>query len=304
MFILDANTVHTFLQHADKGISLSTIDARLLRETRQRVRRQWIDRSKFIPIDPVLALLELTKQDRGEDFPLYLRKFSHFFRVVYGVKNYDPAWVLMTYQPMSRLLASVHRSVQSTLQKILELSPSNGRLKQCDVLKRVDALLEWLLTERATLQIIGGPLLQLAVYSIAGSPEAHRFLKLAKVSREGVDTVSRNVAWDFMYWVSLDFHYHYAKYPSTLVCTSDLALADFLTTRKNIGRRVGRSAIMRGEPVDSSGVLNLPHLSQLDDTRLGDDIALRILDFWGKVTSDLNGETWFGASGFRKGGNP
>lgn len=47
-------------------------------------------RSKRLPVEPVLALMELTRQDRKLDFPAYLSKFEHFFRAVYGVSNLDP----------------------------------------------------------------------------------------------------------------------------------------------------------------------------------------------------------------------
>src|SRR5690606_14467829 len=119
-----------------------------------------------------------------------------------------------------------------------------------------------------------------------GSPEAHRFLKLARIAKDGIEVTSRNVAWDLMHWVNLDFHYHYAKYPSTVVCTADHALADFLLTRRNRGPRVGRAAMLSTQSVNSYGDLTLPKLSRLDDTLLGEEIAQRLLAFWQRLGPD------------------
>lgn len=290
MFVLDANTVLAFIRHADQATRLDDAHFRLLRETRRRVYLQWTQRSKRIPIEPVLALMELTRQDCEADFGVYLARFEHFFRSVYGVANLDPTWIRQTYEPVSRLLSSVHHSLMLTLQQIHAATPIAGSLQHIEVLERIDSFLDWVIAERQNLAVIGGPLHYLAVYAIAGSPEAHRFLKLSRVAKEGSDAVARNVAWDMMHWVNLDFHYHYAKYPSTVVCTSDQALADFLLIRKNRGPRTGREGMLNARVVNSYGDLNLPKLSRLDDTTLSDKITQRLLTFWQRLGENPSDE--------------
>jgi hypothetical protein len=227
--------------------------------------------------------MELTRQDYKADFGAYLAKFEHFFYSVYGVANLDPIWIRLTYEPASRLLSSIHQSLRLTLQQIHAAMPTSGSLQHSAVLERIDGFLNWVIAERQNLSVIGGPFLYLAVYAIAGSPEAHRFLKLSRVAKEGSDVTARNVAWDMMHWVNLDLHYHYAKYPSTVVCTSDQALADFLLIRKNLGPRIGREGMLNTRVVNSYGDLKLPKLSRLDDTTLGDKITQRLLTFWQRL---------------------
>ncbi len=237
--------------------------------------------------------MELTRQDCEADFGAYLTKFEHFFRSVYGVANLDPTWIRLTYEPVSRLLSSVHQSLLLTLQQIHAAMPTSGSLQHSLVLERIDGFLNWVIAERQNLSVIGGPLLHLAVYAIAGSPEAHRFLKLSRVAKEGSDAIARNVAWDMMHWANLDFHYHYAKYPSTLVCTSDQALADFLLIRKNLGPRIGRERMLNTRVVNSYGDLNLPKLSRLDGTTLGDKITQRLQKFWQQLGEYPSNEILF-----------
>jgi hypothetical protein len=237
--------------------------------------------------------MELTRQDRTADFSLYSARFNHFFNAVYGVGNFDPEWIRSVYEPVLQLIESVHQSIRETLERILIAAPSQGSLSATAVLAQIDAFLEWTLSERERLTVIGGPLLQLAVYAIAGSPNAHRFLKLQRVAREGLDAVARNVAWDLMHWVNLDFHYQRAKYSATVICSADQALIDFLLIRKNLGPRVGRDALELAAAVNSYGELNLPALSRLDNSSLGTDIAHRLLQFWQRMGQTRQDEIWF-----------
>lgn len=293
MFVFDANTVLAFIRHADQVIRLDEPHFRLLRETRRRVHIQWVQRSKYLPVEPVLALMELTRQDHEANFGAYLDKFEHFFRSVYGVTNLDPTWIQLTYDPVSQLLSSVHHSLRLTLQQILAITPASGSLQHTIALERIDGFLDWVIAEQKNLAVIGGPLLYLAVYAIAGSPEAHRFLKLSRLAKEGSDAIARNVAWDIMHWVNLDFHYHYAKYPSTVVCTSDQALADFILIRKNLGPKTGREGMLNARVVNSYGDLNLPKLSRLDGTTFNDKITQRLLVFWQRILEEQDNEILF-----------
>jgi hypothetical protein len=293
MFVFDANTVLAIERHSSKGVKLDESQFRLLLETRKRVHRHWKKRSRYIPVEPVLAVMELTRQDRVLDFQAYLERFTGFFDVVYGIDDLDPVWIRSVYEPVSHLIDSVHLSIRQTLEKILVLSPTVGSLSPGDILKRIDSFLEWVTAERENLTIVGGPLLQLAVYSIAGSPNAHRFLKLQRVPKEGVVNVARNVAWDVMHWINLDFHYHYAKYAATVVCSSDQALIEFLLVRRNLGPRAGREAMASASVVDSHGKFDLPVLTKLDDSALGDRIAQRLSQFWQQMSQTHQGELWF-----------
>lgn len=303
MFVLDANTVQKFLQHSDRNVRLDEESYKLLQITRRRVRQQWTVKELFIPVEPVLALMELTRQDYELDFDKYLKKFQNFFFSVYGINNYDPTWVKQVYDPVSRLVSSMHQSLFKTIEKITDLAPATGTLKEKDVLKNIDKFLKWVASEKDNLEVIGGPLLYLAVYAIAGSPEAHRFLKLQQVQSKGKEIIARNVAWDLMHWVNLDFHYHYAKYPSTIVCTSDISLADFLLIRTNSGPRIGKSAMLNRDVIVSYGNIIFPKLSRIDQTKLGSYITEKLLDFWDELfNSNPNDAIWVGP--FRKSQKP
>lgn len=96
-----------------------------------------------------------------------------------------------------------------------------------------------------------------------------------------------------MHWINLDFHYYYAKYPSTVICTSDQALAEFLLYRKNLAPRIGRGEMERTRIVESYGIMSLPKLSRLDNTRLGEDITQRLHAFWNKMEKAHEGEILF-----------
>lgn len=294
MFVLDANTVMNLGRHVDSGTGLDDAYMRLLRETRRRVHLQWSKRVKFIPVEAAFAFMELTKQDLSADYPAYEARYCRFLADVYGVSDVDPQWIRDTFEPMARLTETVHRSIGETLQVLMASAPPSGRLDQTEVLRRVDDFLDWMVCERERLVMIGGPLLFLAAYAIAGSPDAQRFLKLAKLRKEGLEAVSRNVAWDFMHWVNLDFHYHYAKYPNTVVCTSDQALADFLLVRRNRGPRDAKEALQRGNVVESFGDLDLPRLARLTDTRLGEELGRRMLRFWQRLGPLSDADVWFG----------
>lgn len=294
MFVLDANTVLNISRHVDSSARLDDAHMRLLRETRRRVHLQWSQRIKFIPVEAVFAIMELTKQNLNVDYSAYEARYLRFLADVYNVHDVDPQWIRDTYEPMEKLTSTMYQSIGETLQVVMAVAPTSGRLDQREVLHRVDDFLNWMVSERDRLAMIGGPLLYLAIYAIAGSPEAQRFLKLSKLPKEGPEAVARNVAWDFMHWVNLDFHYHYAKYPNTVVCTSDQSLADFLLMRRNRGPRNAKIALERGNVVESYGDINLPRLGRLTDTKLVDELGLRIWRFWQRLSPLQDSDIYFG----------
>ncbi len=294
MFVLDANTVLRFIRHVNSGERLDEAHMRLLRETRRRVHLHWSERYRRIPVDPVMAFMELTKQDVEPNYPTYVARYQPFLADVYGIDDVAPEWIRVTYEPMKQLIMSVHRSIGETLKVLMVAAPTSGRLDPTEILRRVDEFLNWVVRERARLEMVGGPLTYLAVYAIAGSPDAHRFLKLSRVKKEGLESVARNVAWDFMHWINLDFHYHYAKYPNTVVCTSDSSLADFLLMRRNQGPRRDKHDMQLGKVVASYGEMTLPPLNRLDNTKLSDELGLRIHQFWQRWEPLRDDEIWFG----------
>ncbi|MNV50172.1 hypothetical protein D3C71_1421660 [compost metagenome] len=90
-------------------------------------------------------------------------------------------------------------------------------------------------------------------------------------------------------------HDHRAKYPSTVVGTSDQALADLLLTRRNRGPRIGRDAMLHTNAINAYGDLALPKLSRLDQSSLGDDIAQWLVQFWLRMGEESRDDIMFAA---------
>ncbi|WP_296468134.1 hypothetical protein [Rhodoferax sp.] len=293
MFVFDANAILTMLGCVRRNEKISPAYNAVLMESRARVHLHWQVREKYLPVDPVLGIMELTKQDLALDYPAYLNYFNSFFSTLYRVTNYDPRWVSMTYEAGLPVVKRTHHSVARTIHQVLLLAPKTGGLKPPQILQNIEQFLSWALIHHEELEVMGGPLLHLAVYAIAGEPSAHRFLKLARLEKDGVASVSRNVAWDIMHWINLDLNYYYGKYQSTVVCTADQALGDFLLMRRNMGPR-GSSAMMTSSAfVESFGTLKLPNLSKIEGTNLGAEINQLLLAFWQRLIAVSKNENIF-----------
>lgn len=295
MFVFDANTVLTLLRLVRQGGRTPPKYGTLLLVSRARVHLQWKQREKFLPVDPVFGVMELTKQDLAEDYAAYFDYIHSFFATIYQVRDCDPAWFRWVYEAALEHLQFTHHSVDLTIRKILSLAPASGSIKNADILRKVDEFLSWVIERHEELTMIGGPLLQLAVYAVAGEPGAHRFLKLARVAKDGAAMVARNVAWDLLHWINLEMHYHRRKYESTIVCTADQALADFLQLRRNLSPRIGRAAAEASRVVESFGTQKLPALSKIDETRLGLEIAQRLIAFWRQLAVVSKDDIRFGS---------
>lgn len=293
MFVFDANAILTMLGYMRRNDQISPAYNAVLLESRARVHVHWQVREKFLPVDPVLGIMELTKQDLAIDYQAYLNYFNSFFSTLYRVENYDPRWVSMTYEAGLPVIKRTHHSVARAIHQVLQLAPRTGGLKSPQILQNIEQFLSWVLFHHEELEVMGGPLLHLAVYAIAGEPNAHRFLKLTRLEKDGIASVARNVAWDIMHWINLDFNYHYGKYQSTVVCTADQALADFLLMRRNLGPRRSSAMMTSSAFVESFGTLNLPNLSRIEGTHLGAEITQLLLAFWQRLTADSKSENIF-----------
>ena len=115
-------------------------------------------------------------------------------------------------------LVTTHPSIAKLIEITYSLIPSGDTPTDEEVLRGIDLLLQWLWANNENLEVIGGPIIYVCTYAIAGSPDARKIIKLNK-ARKGhvnIEALSKNIAWDFLYWVMLEFEYHYAKYSNTI----------------------------------------------------------------------------------------
>lgn len=294
LFVLDSNVVLTLTSNHTRLETLAPQYLNLLQALRQRAYSSWKVRQAFIPIDPVFAVMELTKQEARRDFDAYRKYFNDLFERIFHLRDYDPAWVADTYEMAICLIDSTHSSVADTVRKVSSLIPELGKPSNEQILQACDSFLDWVWEERDRLALIGGPLLQAAIYAISGSPEARRLLKIDRAQRHDADAIARNVAWDFMYWIHLDMNYHIKRYENTVVCTSDEALVTLLTQRLNTGPRLDPKVAAEQSDIESSGVIFGPSLSRIEETRLGNQIRNRLLQFWSKLDKASTADVKFG----------
>jgi hypothetical protein len=299
MFVVDSNLVLNLLSNHDKANKIPQPYFEFLLASRQRAHTGWKVRERFIPIDPVLAIMELTKQNSKADFPAYHAYFDDFFRKIYSLRGYDPTWVKHTYEPALRLVQSTQPSIQETVVKVFSLVPAPGKHSNKTILDACDEFLQWVLEEQDRLVMIGGPLLHAAIYAIAGSPVAQKLLKVERARRDDRNHVAGNVAWDFMYWIHLDMNYHFKRYDNSVVCTSDTALIDLLIQRQNMGPRFSANASYVLTDIPSVGALSPTPLARVDSTSLGDELIKRLLEFWKQLDANSTEHIKFGLSGFR-----
>lgn len=294
MFVLDSNVILALTNSQKRGEPPPLPYRNLLLATRQRAHVDWRVRKRFIPIDPVFAVMELTKQNSRADYAIYRSYFDDFFRKIYQIDDYDPAWVAATYDAAIGTVNSFHCAVSETIAKIRTLVPIHGKQSNQRILDACDQYLTWILEKRNSLAVIGGPLLQLAVYAIAGDPHARRFLKLGHGANESDEFVAANVAWDMMYWIHLETNYHFKRYEGTVICTSDHALVQLLCHRKNMGPRLDPSEIQGVTDFSSMGIFTLPSIARIDDTKLGPEISKRLMRFWLHLDEESTDDVKFG----------
>ena len=182
MFELDANLVLTLLGSKSKSQNLPLSIKEFVKITKKQITKHWLKKQKYIPINPSIAILELTKQFEEVNYTKYLEYFNDFFSKVYSVEDYDEQWVYSSFNSALELKC-VHESITATLEKVYGLISTPKKLSNIEVINKVEELLLWICQNIDELEIIGGPILQVSIYAIAGSPEARRFIKYDKLER-------------------------------------------------------------------------------------------------------------------------
>ncbi|MGH9623668.1 MAG: hypothetical protein ACRD4G_04940 [Bryobacteraceae bacterium] len=275
VYIPDANLVLSLVQSDTKGMKLTGRHKHFLSVSKQAVNRSWHQNKQWIPVNPILALMELTKQNVAPDYKGYLNLHNEFFERVYGVLDVAPEWVEDTYLAALKSHANTHPSISRTIEAVYSFCPSEEKPQDSAAIAGCENFFQWIWRERDCLTLIGGPLMYVGVYAICGSPQARAFIKHSKRSSE----TAKNVAWDLLYWIMLETYYHQGRYENTVVCTSDHALAELLSSRVNKGPRGQVSAsgeVNTVDTVDSYGDLYLAKFKRLENTKLENKIFQRL----------------------------
>jgi hypothetical protein len=194
MYIPDSNLVLSLLQSNSKGTKLVGRHKNFASVSKQAVNRSWHQNKQWIPVNPILALMELTKQNVSPDYQTYFKLHNEFFERVYGVQDVAPEWVAATYLAAFKAHVSTHPSISRTIEAVYSFCPSEDKPSDSAAMARCEEFFNWIWKERTRLTLIGGPLMYLSVYAICGSPQARAFIKFSKRSAEtGVIKSVRNV---------------------------------------------------------------------------------------------------------------
>lgn len=268
MYIPDSNIVLALVQFSHKKKNLSGRHKHFLSISKQAVVRSWHQNQQWIPINPVLAIMELTKQHVVPNYESYINLFKELFEEIYGVRDVAPEWVKSTYFAALKAHVSMHPSISRTIEAVYSFCPSEDKPIDSAAKEGCEKFFNWVWEERNHLTLIGGPLMYLAVYAICGSPQARAFIKYSKRSAK----TAKNVAWDLLYWIMLEIDYHQGKYENTVVCTSDRVLAEFLSSRVNRGPRGQVSTSGEESHIESYGDFSPVKLRRLESTKLEKEI--------------------------------
>lgn len=278
MYVPDSNLVLALIQKGASGKNLSAKHNHYLSVSKERVHQCWHLDREWIPVNPILALMELSKQHHKPEYANYLRLHKNFFTDIYSIDDVAPEWIASTYIAAMRAYISTHPSILKTIKKVYSLIPSSEKPSNNMILSSCEELFNWIWAERANLTLIGGPLMYICVYAIAGSPDAREFIKHSKASRGNIHKIAENVAWDFLYWVMMEIEYHRNGYQDTIVCTSDRSLAQLLASRINKGPRSEIATIEEKTCVDSFGDFFPFKLSRIENTKLEREISGKLVD--------------------------
>lgn len=224
MWLLDANLVLT-LSHDNSNLqNLPDEYKKFTYFSRGQINLYWHNRKKrkWIPIDPCLAIMELTRQEQREDFELFKKEFDNFFMKIYKINNYDPDWLHSIYNAIMDAIIFTHPTITQIVMKTYSLISPEDKLVDNDVAIRCDSFFKWILENKNNLAIVGGPLLYVCIYAIAGNPNAKKTIKYKSArTEEKCEIVAKNVAWDFLYWAQMLFSYDENRYDDTVLCTGD-----------------------------------------------------------------------------------
>lgn len=268
MYIPDSNLVLALVQSNQKKKKLSGRHKHFLSVSKQAVVHSWHQNQQWIPINPILAIMELTKQNVTPRYESYIKLYKEFFEEIYGIRDVAPEWVASTYLAALKAQVNTHPSISRTIEAIYLFCPSEDKPTDSAAKESCERFFSWIWKEKAHLTLIGGPLMYIAVYALCGSPQARAFIKYSKRSAE----TAKNVAWDLLYWVMLEIDYHHGKYENTVVCTSDHALAKLLSSRVNRGPRGQISTVGEVSSIESYGDFSPVKLRRLENTRLEKEI--------------------------------
>jgi len=296
MYVPDSNLVLKLLQQSKSDSKLESTHLEYLRVTRNRAYRLWNQQQRWIPINPVLAIMELSKQDKRPDFKSYLRYYNDFFGQVYNINNCDEKWIYSVYITAMRQLVTTHPSIAKTIKTAYTLIPDGDKPSDEEILKGIDLLLQWLWINKENLEVIGGPVLYVCTYAIAGSPDARKIIKLKNARKENsnIELLAKNIAWDLLYWVMLEFEYHYAKYSNTILCTEGKDLANLLAQRVNSGPR-GQIRVPDGiNSVELDGQFKPFKFKRLEGTKLEYQISIGIMEFLKTINNSTSDFILFG----------
>ena len=268
MYIPDSNVVLSLMQSNHKKKQLSGRHKHFLSVSKQAVVRSWHQNQQWIPINPILAIMELTKQNVTPNYESYIKFYKDFFEEIYKIKDVAPEWVASTYLVALKAHIGTHPSISRTIEAVYSFCPSEDKPTDLSAKESCKKFFNWIWEQRANLTLIGGPLMYLGVYALCGSPQARAFIKYSKRSA----ATANNVAWDLLYWVMLEIDYHQGKYENTVVCTSDYALAELLSSRVNRGPRGQVSSSSEASSIESYGDFSPVKLRRLESTRLEKEI--------------------------------
>lgn len=272
MYITDSNLVLTLTQSVHKENKLPSKHQHFLAVSKHAVMHSLHQKQQWIPINPILGLMELTKQNIAPNFDSYIKLYKEFFEGIYGIQDVAPEWVASTYLAALKAHVSTHSSISRTIEAVYSCCPLDDKPTNSATIKSCEKFFTWIWNERSSLNFIGGPLMYVAVYALCGSPQARAFIKHSKRSTE----TAKNVAWDMMYWIMLEIYYHQGKYENTIVCTSDRALAELLSSRVNRGRRGQVDALGDTRYIESHGDFSPVKFKRLENTKLEDDIFVML----------------------------
>ncbi|WP_156862418.1 hypothetical protein [Casimicrobium huifangae] len=285
MFIPDANLVLTLLNNLSTLQALPKAYRHFLQASRVLVRLQWHDRAHFIPVSPSLAVLELSKQDEQLDFQKYLKYYQDLMLRVYQIDNVDSRWIENCYVLACNLMKGELHSIQQTVRAALQYMPSTVGSND-DIVRAVDRYCGWLEDNFHLLTSLGGPSLFVPVLAFAGSQEARWILKVDKLPRSTLEDVSRNVAWDFMYFIYREIAYLGNQYKNDIFCTADDALAQLLLMKIHKGPRFSLARLKSHMDIPTGGHLYpLPCARIEGSSKLSQAIEERLNALWQRCSS-------------------
>lgn len=272
MYILDSNLVLSLIQ-ANQKSELSGKHKHFLSISKQAIISSWHQKKQWIPINPIMALMELTKQNVISSYDSYIKLHTELFEDVYKIQDVAPEWVADTYFSALNIYTSTYPSIVRIIEAVYYFCPPDDKPLDSDVIKSCEMFFDWILANRNNLTFIGGPLMYIATYAFCGSPQARSFIKFYKRSEK----TSKNVAYDFMYWIVQEISYHKDQYENTIVCTSDQALAELLASRVNRGPRGQIDSSNTTDVFEVYGDFSPIKFKRLENTKLENEILKKFL---------------------------